>query len=109
MSKNVKDQISKNNVKKFIHHYLNYLQKEGLTPFQNKPTVEIFPKRRDLIGIALISDNNPDIRVNFVNNPRQGDDYLFVSIEELKEEKMLSELGEVFAIRKIAHMRVDNA
>lgn len=109
MSKNIKDQISINNVKKFINHYLNYLQKEGLTPFQKKPTVEIFPKRRDLIGIALIADNNPDFKVNFVNNPRQGNDYLFVSIDELKEEHMLIELGEVYAIRKISHMRVDNA
>ena len=109
ISEHIKDQISENNVRKFIEYYINYLEKEGFTPFQRKPTVEIFPKGRDLIGIALVSDNNPCIIVNFVDNPHQGDDYLFLSIEELKEEQMLSELGEVHAIRKLAFIRVDNA
>jgi len=109
MSKNIKDQISLNNVKKFITYYLNYLQKEGLNPFQTKPTVEVFPKSIDLIGIALIADNNTDIRIKFVNTPQRGEDYLFVLIEELKEEYMLEELGEIYAIRKLAYMRADNA
>lgn len=109
MTENIKDQISKKNVKTFIKHYLDYLKNEGFTQFQMKPTIEIFPKTEELIGIALICDNNPDFRIDFVNDPRQGDDYLFVSIEELREEDKLKELGEVYGIWKLALMRVDNA
>lgn len=109
MTENIKDQISKNNVKEFIKHYLDYLKNEGFTLFQMKPTVEIFPKTGKLIGIALIPDNNPDFRIDFVNDPHQGADYLFVSIEELKEESKLKELGEVYGIWKSAYMRLDNS
>ena len=109
MAKNIKDQISKSNVKEFVEHYLDYLENEGFTLFQMKPSVDIFPKTEDLIGIALIRDNNLDFRIDFVNDPRQGDDYLFVPIEDLKEEDKLKELGEVYGIWKLANMRVDNA
>jgi len=109
MTEKIKDQISKNNVKEFIKHYIDYLKNEGFALFQMKPTIEIFPKTKELIGIALIRDNNPDFRIDFVNDPRQGEDYLFVSIEELKEEDNLKELGEVYGIWKLALMSVDNA
>ncbi len=109
MNEYIKDQISKNNVKVFIKHYLDYLKKEGFILFQMKPTVEIFPKTGELIGIALIRENNPNFRIDFVDDPHQGDDYLFVSIEELKEEDKLKELGEVYGIWKLAIIREDNA
>ncbi len=76
MTNNIKDQISQKNVKVFIKHYLDYLKNEGFTLFQMKPSVEIFPKTGDLIGIALIDGNHSDIRIDFVNDPQQGDDFL---------------------------------
>lgn len=109
MSENIKDQFPLNNVKMFIKYYLEYLQKEGFTLFQEKPTVEVFPKRKNLVGLTLIDEKNTDIKCIFVDNPRQGDDYLFVSVEELKQETMLQELGESYALRKLDQMRVDNA
>lgn len=72
-----------NNIKKFIKYYLEHLRKDGFTPFQEMPTVEVFPKRKNLIGLSLIDEKNPEIKYTFVNDPRQGDDYLFVPIDEL--------------------------
>ncbi|MBA7535504.1 hypothetical protein ES705_27761 [subsurface metagenome] len=109
MSENIKDQIPLNNVKKFINYYLEHLQKEGFTLFQGKPTVEVFPKRKNLVGLSLINEKNTDIKCYFINNPHQGDDYLFVSVEELKHETMLQELGESYALGKLNQLRVDNA
>ena len=109
MTENIKDQISKNNVRVFIKHYLDYLKNKGLTLFQGTPTVEIFPKTEELIGIALLGENNAHFRIDFVNDPRLGDEYLFVPIEELKEESKLKELGEVHGIWKLALIREDNA
>ena len=109
MTENIKDQIPLNSVKKIIKYYLEYLQKEGITLFQGKPTIEVFPKRKNLVGLALIDDKNTELNCIFVNNPRQGDDYIFVSVEEIKQENMLKELGENYAFRKIDEKRVDNA
>ncbi len=109
MSEKIKDQIPLNNVKKVINYYLDYLKKEGFTLFQEMPTVEIFPKRKNLIGLSLIDEKNTDIKCTFVDNPRQGDDYLFIPIDELKEEFLLKGLAESYAFRKSAQMRVDDA
>jgi len=109
MSKKIKDRISLNNVKEFIEYYLENLYKEGFTPFQEKPTVEIFPKRKDLVGIVLLDEKNSEIICRFVDEPRYGNDYLFLSTKELKEEKNLQSLGESYAYRKAHEMRVDNA
>ncbi len=109
MSENIKDQIPLDNVKKVIKYYIEYLQKGGLTLFQEKPTVEIFPKRKNLVGLALIEENNKDIKCIFVDKPRRGEDYLFVSVEDLNQETMLQKLGESYAFGKLAQRRVDNA
>lgn len=109
MSENIKDQIPLNNVKKFIKYYLEHLQKLDFTLFQEKPTVEVFPKRKNLVGLALIDEKNTDIKCFFVDNPRRGDDYLFVSVEEIKQEDMLKELGESYALGKLNQLWVDNA
>ncbi len=77
MPENIKDQILLNNVKKFIKYYLEYLQKEGFTQFQEKPTVEVFPKRKNLVGLALIDEKNRDLNCFFIDNPHQADDYSF--------------------------------
>ncbi len=109
MSENIKDQIPLNNVKKFINYYLEHLQKEGFTLFQEKPTVEVFPKRKNLVGLSLIGEKNTDLKCIFVDNPRRGDDYLFVSVEEIKQERILKELGKIYALRKLAQLSAVNA
>jgi len=109
MSRNIKDQVSESSVKNFIIHYLNCLEKEGLTLFQGMPTIQAFPKRTNLIGLVLLNDNNTDIKYEFVKDPRYGEDYLFISVEELKNESMLEELGENYAYSKLNHLRADNA
>lgn len=109
MTENIKDQIPLNSIKKIIKYYLEYLQKEGITLFQGKPTIEVFPKRKNLVGLVLIDEKNTELNCIFVNNPRQGDDYLFVSVEEIKQEDMLKELGESYALGKLNQLRVDNA
>ncbi|MFW9881433.1 MAG: hypothetical protein ACFFG0_50860 [Candidatus Thorarchaeota archaeon] len=109
MLENIKDQIHLDNVKKFIKYYLEHLHKDGFTPFQEMPTVEVFPKSKNLIGLSLIDEKNSDIRCRFVDNPRQGDDYLFIPIDELKEDFLLKGLAESYAFRKSAQMAVDDA
>lgn len=47
--------------------------------------------------------------INFVNDPSQGYDYLFVSIDEIKQDALLNDLGKNYAIRKLSFMKVDNA
>ncbi|NVM19723.1 MAG: hypothetical protein HWN80_18625 [Candidatus Lokiarchaeota archaeon] len=109
MSQNIKDQIPLENVKKFIKCYLYQLKKEGFTLSQENPTVEVFPKRQTLIGLSLINEKNTEIKCMFVDNPRRGNDYLFVSVEEIKREDMLEELGKIYAFRKINLTRAYNA
>ena len=109
MREKIKDQTLMNNVKKFIKYYLEYLQKEGFKLFQENPTVEVFPKRNNIVGLSLIDEKNTELKCIFVDNPRRGDNYLFVSVEEIKQETTLQELGKIYALRKLEQTRAVNA
>ncbi len=97
------------NVSKFVKYYLDYLQKEGFKLFQKYPTIEIFRKRNDLVGLALIEENVKELNCYFVKEPRRGEDYLFISVEELIQEGLLQNLGENYAREKLEQKRADKA
>ncbi len=109
MPQNIKDQVPKDNVKKLVKSYLSHLKDAGYSIFSGMPTIQVFPKKRNLIGIALKDDGNEELKYEFVDEPSRGDDYIFLTIEEIEIDFFLEELGEHLAFDKINFLQADIA
>ena len=109
MSRNLADQISLDNVKIAVERLVEELENNNIELFQNKPTAEIFPKGDEFIGISLIDDNNSDVICIFKNKPRPGIRYLFLSLDDIKDEKKMPFLGLINCNRIIDQINADSA
>ena len=109
MSLNLAEKIPLDNIKKVIEIFLNELKSQGFSLFQNQPSVEVFFKGGDFIGISLIDENNMDIKFSLVENPRPGKHYLYFPNEKLKDTKSLPFLGISSCYKILEQIKADNA
>lgn len=82
-------------IKKLVDLILKELKDRNLKFFQQKPTVNIYFRKKVLIGISLIDENKAEIEFEIVERPKKGEIHFFINeyhIEyELLDERFVKE------------------
>lgn len=89
----LKEEINEENVKLLVESVVDILNNSEIQLFQNKPTVDIFMKGGDSIGMSLIDDGKTNFEYNLCSKPRKGEIYLFADKSLLLDAKLIKILA----------------
>ena len=60
----------------------------NLTFFQQKPTVQIYFRKKHLIGISLLDEINPKIKIEVVEKPKKGKFHFFMYLSQFEQGRI---------------------
>ncbi len=69
----------KSKIIKLVEEIIKKLNNKKIQLFQNKPTINIFHLKNEIIGISLIDENQPDLKCKITHKPEKGKIYFFIS------------------------------
>jgi len=105
----LKEEINEENVKLLVESVVDILNNSEIQLFQNKPTVDIFMKGGDSIGMSLIDDGKTNFEYNLCSKPRKGEIYLFADKSLLLDAKLIKILADDQAKRIIDEIQEGTA
>jgi len=102
---NITPEDLKSKITKLVEEIIKKLNNRNIHLFQNKPTINIFHLRDEIIGVSLIDENQSDIKCEITHKPKKGKVYFFISKfwlnyefydnEEFAEEKVQKIIEEI--------------
>ena len=69
----------KSKIIKLVEEIIKKLNNKKIQLFQNKPTINIFHLKNEIVGISLIDENQPDLKCKITHKPERGKIYFFIS------------------------------
>lgn len=105
----LKEKINQENVKLLVENVVEILNDSKIKLFRNNPTVEIFMKGADSIGMSLIDDGKTNIECKWSSNPRKGEVYLFADKPLLLDTNLIKTLANDQAKRIIDEFQGESA